>query len=152
VLPATVLPATVPSEPVPAEMVPPSAVPAALPVGLGIDLVDVARFASVLLRRPSIAERLFTHGERSYAATLANPVPSLAARFAAKEAVMKALGVGIGAFDFADLEVQRQPSGEPRLVLTGRAAELAAQRSVRSWLVSLTHTSTSAAAVVVALA
>jgi holo-[acyl-carrier protein] synthase len=133
--------------------VPPATVPTAtVPVGLGIDLVDVARFASVLLRRPSIAERLFTHGERSYAATLANPVPSLAVRFAAKEAVMKALGVGLGAFAFADLEVQREPSGEPRLVLTGRAAELASQRSVRSWLVSLTHTSTSAAAVVVALA
>ena len=126
--------------------------PATVPVGLGIDLVDVARFASVLLRRPSIAERLFTSGERSYAATLANPGPSLAVRFAAKEAVMKALGVGLGAFAFADLEVQREPSGEPRLVLTGRAAELASQRSVRTWLVSLTHTSTSAAAVVVALA
>lgn len=126
--------------------------PATVPVGLGIDLVDVARFASVLLRRPSIAERLFTTGERSYAATLANPGPSLAVRFAAKEAVMKALGVGLGAFAFADLEVQREPSGEPRLVLTGRAAELASQRSVRTWLVSLTHTSTTAAAVVVALA
>ena len=126
--------------------------PATVPVGLGIDLVDVVRFARVLLRRPSIAERLFTSGERSYAATLANPVPSLAVRFAAKEAVMKALGVVIGAFDFADLEVRREASGEPRLVLTGRAAELASQRAVRSWLVSLTHTSTSAAAVVVALA
>jgi len=136
-VPATVLPATLPPT---------------VPVGLGIDLVDVDRFASVLLRRPSIAERLFTQGERSYAANLANPVPSLAARFAAKEAVMKALGVGIGAFDFVDLDVQRQPSGEPRLVLTGRAAALASQQSVRSWLVSLTHTSTSAAAVVVALA
>lgn len=121
------------------------------PVGLGIDLVDVARFADVLVRRPSIAERLFTLGERAYAATLANPTPSLAVRFAAKEAVMKALGVGLGAFAFAELEVQRQPSGEPRLVLTGRAAELASQRSVRTWLVSLTHTSTTAAAVVVAL-
>jgi holo-[acyl-carrier protein] synthase len=146
-------PATVPPATVPPETVPPTAMPpAAVAVGLGIDLVDVARFASVLLRRPSIAERLFTNGERSYAATLANPVPSLAVRFAAKEAVMKALGVGIGAFDFADLEVQREPSGEPRLLLTGRAAELATRRSVRSWLVSLTHTSTSAAAVVVALA
>lgn len=146
--PATALPTAVPPETVPPETVP----PATVPVGLGIDLVDVARFAGVLLRRPSIAERLFTQGERSYAATLANPVPSLAVRFAAKEAVMKALGVGIGAFDFADVEVQRQPSGEPHLVLTGRAAALASQRSVRSWLVSLTHTSTSAAAVVVALA
>jgi holo-[acyl-carrier protein] synthase len=132
--------------------VPATVLPATVPLGLGIDLVDVDRFASVLLRRPSIAERLFTESERSYAATLANPVPSLAARFAAKEAVMKALGVGIGAFDFVDLDVQRQPSGEPRLVLTGRAAALASQQSVRKWLVSLTHTSTSAAAVVVALA
>jgi len=132
---------------------PPATVPpATVPVGLGIDLVDVARFASVLLRRPAIAERLFTAGERSYAATLANPVPSLAVRFAAKEAVMKALGVGLGAFAFADLEVQREPSGEPHLVLTGRAAELASQRSVQAWLVSLTHTSTTAAAVVLALA
>ncbi len=132
---------------------PPATVPpATVPVGIGIDLVDVARFASVLLRRPAIAERLFTAGERSYAATLANPAPSLAVRFAAKEAVMKALGVGLGAFAFADLEVQREPSGEPHLVLTGRAAELASQRSVQTWLVSLTHTSTTAAAVVLALA
>jgi holo-[acyl-carrier protein] synthase len=99
-----------------------------------------------------MVERLFTLGERSYAATLANPVPSLAVRFAAKEATMKALGVGIGAFEFVEVEVQRQPGGQPRLVLIGRAAELASARSVRAWLVSLTHTSANAAAVVVALA
>ena len=80
-------------------------------VGLGIDLVDVARFAAVLARRPKLAERLFTLGERAYAGTFANPAPSLAARFAAKEAAMKALGVGLGAFAFGDVEVQREPSG-----------------------------------------
>ena len=121
------------------------------PLGVGLDLVDVARFATVLARRPSLADRLFTPAERAYAGTLANPVPSLAARFAAKEAVMKALGVGLGAFAFAEVEVRREPGGEPHLVLCGRAAQLASERSVTSWLVSLTHTSTAAAAVVLAL-
>jgi holo-[acyl-carrier protein] synthase len=120
-------------------------------VGVGLDLVDIGRFAAVLARRPSISGRLFTPGERTYAGTLADPVPSLAARFAAKEAVMKALGVGLGAFDFADVEVQRRPSGEPHLVLGGRAAQAASDRAVRRWLVSLTHTATTAGAVVLAL-
>jgi len=121
------------------------------PPGIGVDLVDIGRFAKVLARRPSIVERLFTAGERAYTDSLANPVPSLAARFAAKEAVMKALGVGLGAFAFAEVEVQRRPSGEPVLVLTGRAEQLAEQRGVAHWLVSLTHTATVAAAVVLAV-
>ncbi|MGA3220783.1 MAG: holo-ACP synthase [Acidimicrobiales bacterium] len=121
------------------------------PLGLGLDLVDIGRFGALLARRPSASRRLFTDGERAYAATLANPVPSLAARFAAKEAVMKAMGVGLGAFAFADVEVERQASGQPTLVLTGGAAHLAARRDIRSWLVSLTHTGTVAAAVVIAL-
>ncbi len=123
-----------------------------LVVGLGVDLVEVPRFAGVLARRPAMKERLFTEGELAYAATLANPVPSLAARFAAKEAVMKALGVGIGAFRFTDVDVQRRPSGEPWLSVSGRAAELAAGRGASGWAVSLTHTATAAAAVVLALA
>jgi len=120
-------------------------------VGLGLDLVDIARFGRVLSRRPSISGRLFTDAERAYAGRLSDPVPSLAARFAAKEAVMKALGVGLGAFAFGEVEVQREPSGEPRLALTGGAAALASERGAREWLVSLTHTQTAAAAVVVAL-
>jgi holo-[acyl-carrier protein] synthase len=122
-----------------------------VPLGIGLDLVDVPRFASVLARRPSVRDRLFTEAERTYAGTLADPVPSLAARFAAKEAVMKALGVGLGAFAFGDVEVRREPTGEPRLALSGRAAELASHRAVSSWLLSLSHTSTAAAAVAVAL-
>ena len=122
-----------------------------VPVGLGIDLVDVPRFATVLARRPTIRERLFTPGELSYADSLADPVPSLAARFAAKEAVMKALGVGLGAFAFDEVEVKRQASGEPQLALWGRAARLASEQGVEAWLVSLTHTSAAAGAMVMAL-
>lgn len=122
------------------------------PLAVGLDLVDIARFGAVLARRQRLAERLFTDAERAYAFSLANPVPSLAARFAAKEAVMKAMGVGLGAFSFADVEVRREQSGEPRLALSGQAAVLASEMSATRWLVSLTHTSATAAAVVLALA
>jgi holo-[acyl-carrier protein] synthase len=118
---------------------------------MGVDLVDMERFRQVLQRRPSMSERVFTPGEREYAGSLADPVPSLAARFAAKEAVMKAMGVGLGAFAFHEVEVRRLPSGQPELVLSGAAVRLAAERAVGSWLVSLTHTATAAAAVVLAL-
>lgn len=120
-------------------------------VGLGIDAVEVGRFGRVLDRRPRLAERLFTEEERSHAGRFSDPVPRLAARFAAKEAVMKALGVGIGAFAFRDVEVTRLPGGAPALELGGAAARLAADRLVRSWEVSITHTAAMAEAVVIAL-
>jgi holo-[acyl-carrier protein] synthase len=121
-------------------------------LGLGIDSVDVPRFGQILERRPALAHRLFTAGEQAYAAGLANPVPTLAARFAAKEAVMKALGVGLGAFGWADVEVVRGSGGAPRLVVRGRAAALAAEQAVGGWHLSLTHTATVASAVVAAVA
>jgi holo-[acyl-carrier protein] synthase len=119
-------------------------------LGLGIDSVDIPRFAGVLARRPALAERLFTAAERRYAAGFANPVPTLASRFAAKEAAMKALGVGLGAFGWADVEVERQEGGAPRLAVSGRAASLAAGRGVGGWYLSITHTATVASAVVAA--
>ena len=121
-------------------------------LGFGIDSVDILRFAQVLARRPGLASRLFTPGEQHYAAGLANPVPSLAARFAAKEAVMKALGVGLGAFEWVDVEVTRADSGAPSLVVSGRAATLAADRGITGWHLSLTHTDTVASALVAAVA
>jgi holo-[acyl-carrier protein] synthase len=120
-------------------------------IGLGIDAVDVDRFRVLLARRPLLAQRLFTIGERDYAARLADPAPSLAARFAAKEATMKALGVGLGAFRWWDVEVERSGDGRPSLVLRGAAAALADQQGVESWQVSLTHTASLAEAVVAAL-
>lgn len=119
-------------------------------IGLGTDVVDLARFRTVLARTPAIESRLFTAGERAVAAGRRDPVPALAARFAAKEAVMKALGVGLGAFDWHDVEVRREPSGRPSLHLRGRAAALAAQAGVDGWHVSLSHSDLVATAVAAA--
>jgi holo-[acyl-carrier protein] synthase len=120
-------------------------------LGLGVDVVDIPRFRAVLERRPAMATRLFSTDELAYAATLANPTPTLAGRFGAKEAVMKALGVGIGALDWTDVSVTRQPGGSPELVVRGRAAQLAAERGVAAWEVSISHTSTIASVTVLAL-
>jgi holo-[acyl-carrier protein] synthase len=120
-------------------------------IGLGIDTVDVARFRRVLTRRTGMAERLFTAGERACAARQLDPAPSLAARFAAKEAVMKALGVGIGAFAWTDVEVVRPSGGRPSIVVQGKAASLASNQGVRTWHLSLTHTAALAEAVVAAM-
>jgi holo-[acyl-carrier protein] synthase len=120
-------------------------------IGLGLDAVDIDRFRQALARRPGLAGRLFTIGERAYAEGQSDPAPSLAARFAAKEATMKALGVGLGAFRWQDVEVVRSESGRPSLVVRGAAAALAADQGVGNWHVSLTHTSRLAGAVVAAL-
>lgn len=115
-------------------------------IGLGIDAVDVSRFEQVLARQPRMRDRLFTAGEQLVEAT-----PRLAARFAVKEAVMKALGVGLGAFGWHDVETVRADSGAPELVLRGQAASLAEAGGVTRWVVSITHTDTTAVAVVAAL-
>ena len=119
-------------------------------IGIGIDLVDIERFRRSLERTPSMRTRLFTEIELAYVAPQADPVPSLAARFAAREAVMKALGVGLGAFSFHDVWVERAESGKPSLLLAGRAAELAAHAGVAEWHLSLTHSDVMAAAYVIA--
>ena len=82
-------------------------------VGVGTDLVEVARFRTAMQRTASLADRLFSPDEREYASEQNDPVKSLAARFAAKEAVMKALGVGLGDFEFHDVEVVRARAANP---------------------------------------
>jgi len=120
-------------------------------VGLGTDLVEVARFRLALERRAALPERLFSDDERAYAFRQKDPSKSLAARFGAKEAVMKAMGVGLWKFRFRDVEVVRAASGAPSISLTGRAAEMAAERRIATWHLSLTHTATTAMAVAIAL-
>jgi holo-[acyl-carrier protein] synthase len=115
--------------------------------GVGVDVVDVARFALALARRPRIVERLFTEGEQRDARGRAD---RLAARFAAKEAVMKSFGVGVGAVPWRSIEVAKEPSGRPRVVLHDAAAALAARRGVDAMHLSLTHSDLSAIAMVVA--
>ena len=82
-------------------------------IGIGNDLVDIDRFRRALERTPTLRERLFTEAERSYADARADPTERYAVRFAAKEAVMKALGVGLGEMQMRDIEVQRADSGAP---------------------------------------
>jgi holo-[acyl-carrier protein] synthase len=118
--------------------------------GIGVDAVDIDRFRLSLSRTPSMRERLFTAEELEYVAPKADPVPSLAARFAAREAVMKAMGLGLGAFGFHEVWVTRADSGAPSLVVTGRALELAVDRGITTWHLSLTHSALVAVAHVVA--
>jgi len=120
-------------------------------LGIGADLVELDRFRLALERRPRIGERLFSDEERAYAARFRNPVPHLAARFGAKEAVMKAMSVGLWKFALRDVEVVRLPSGQPIVRLHRRAAELATERGVDSWHLTLTHSESMALAVAVAL-
>lgn len=119
--------------------------------GIGIDAVDIERFRRVLARRPNMRSRLFTSDELASLAARNDDVASLAARFAVREATMKALGVGLGAFDFHDVSVEKDPSGAPSLRVSGRAEELARRNGVEGWHISITHTDTVAMAVVAAL-
>jgi holo-[acyl-carrier protein] synthase len=112
--------------------------------GLGIDLLEIERLERALERHPRLAERLFTAAERDYAAARARPGRHLAARFAAKEAVIKALGLS-GGFKLSEVEIL---AGEPPVVrLRGRMAVAAAGRTVG---ISLTHGRDYAAAVALA--
>jgi holo-[acyl-carrier protein] synthase len=124
-------------------------------VGVGVDAVDVKRFGAILARRPGFAARYFTESEQADARSSADVTESLAARFAAKEAVMKSLGVGLGAFAFTEVEVCRSLSqgftrNAPSIVLHGGAADLADEYGAGSFHVSLTHTTDVAIAFVVA--
>ncbi len=115
---------------------------------IGIDLLEIDRLERALARRPRLAERLFTAEERHYAAGRARPGQHLAARFCAKEAVAKALGMS--AFGFRDIEVVSQGEA-PTVQLHGSAARRAASLGV-DVCVSLTHTRRDAAAVAVTVA
>lgn len=120
-------------------------------VGIGVDAVEIDRFRRSLERTPSMKNRLFTSEELEYVQSQSDPSASLAARFAAREAVMKAMGVGLGAFEFHDVWIQRSESGRPMLAVTGRAQVLARQLGVADWHVSITHTETTAIAYVIAV-
>lgn len=120
-------------------------------IGIGVDLCSVPRMRATLARTPTIAERLFTPGERSYCELRNDPAERFAARFAAKEAVLKAMGLGLGACKWHDIEVQRADSGQPSLWLTGAAAALSAERGIERWLLTMSHTDGVAEAIAVAL-
>lgn len=120
-------------------------------LGTGIDLIEVARIAASFEKFGGrFVNRILLPDEIAYALQHKNPAPFLAARFAAKEAISKAFGTGIGAqLGWHDLEIRRKETGEPFVVLHGKGAALFAARRARQLHLSLTHTENYAAATAV---
>jgi holo-[acyl-carrier protein] synthase len=120
-------------------------------LGIGVDLVECARIQHSLDRfGDKFLHRVFTEGEIAYSKSMKFPARHLAARFAAKEALSKAFGTGIGkAMGWKDIDVHKKPSGEPYVVLAGGAKQLAADRSVTNVLITLSHTDNHAMAMIV---
>lgn len=122
-------------------------------VGIGVDIIEVARIRASLERHGErFYAKICTAGEVEYCSRMRDPAPFFAARFAAKEAVSKALGTGIGsACGWLDIEVRRKASGEPFIVLHGAGAETAKRLGIAQMLVSLSHTEHYACAQAVAV-
>jgi holo-[acyl-carrier protein] synthase len=114
----------------------------------GVDLIEVERVGAAIQRHGQrLLDRVFTPQELE---DCGQQVKSLAARYAAKEAVSKALGTGLGAVGFKDIEIQRGPLGEPVLHLHGNAQALALRLGLTEWAISLSHSDSHAVAFVVA--
>ncbi|GHH78602.1 holo-[acyl-carrier-protein] synthase [Streptomyces sulfonofaciens] len=118
-------------------------------IGVGIDVAEIDRFRASLERTPGLADRLFVAGELLLPSGERRGIASLAARFAAKEALAKCLGAPAG-LRWTDAEIYAEDSGRPRLRVRGTVAARAAELGVRSWHVSLSHDAGVASAVVVA--
>ena len=123
-------------------------------VGHGVDLVAVARIGEMLSKHgEQFLQRCFGLGERAYMEGGRRYHEHLAARFAAKEAAMKALGTGLaGGVTWLDFQVEKDGAGVPVLRIAGRAAELAVAAGIDQWLISLTHIDDAALASVLAVA
>jgi holo-[acyl-carrier protein] synthase len=120
-------------------------------VGTGIDITEVPRIREAIQRHGErFLKRIFTEGEIQYCESKANRIERYAARFAAKEAGMKAIGTGWNhGVRWRDIEVARKPGGRPTLLLHGKAAEFAAKLGATNIALSLTHTEAEAMAQVI---
>src|SRR5437870_6494342 len=121
-------------------------------IGVGIDLVELARFKAAMRRQGApFLEKLFTPAERRYCEGKWNRIAHYTARFAAKEAVLKALGTGwSGGIRWTDVEIARDGSGAVSVRVAGHARKIAAKRKIRRFHLNLTHTEHYAAAVAIA--
>lgn len=122
-------------------------------VGLGVDIVEIARIAAVLQRTPRFKTRVYTADEQAYCEKTASPEIHYATRFAAKEAVLKALGTGFGwgTCDPRNVEVRRNVKGRPYVVLHGPVKEIAREQNITEIPLSLSYTHTDAVACVMAI-
>ena len=120
-------------------------------VGIGNDIIEVARFVRPI-DNDRFLRRCFTDKERDTVQSGGNRVARFAGRFAAKEAVVKAMGTGFLGFWPCEVEIGTEPNGRPSVRLHGKAAQLAAARGITQWEVSISHCRTHATAVALALA
>ncbi len=121
-------------------------------IGIGLDIVEVDRIRQVIRRQPSFVQRVFTEEEIAYCwPAEEHRYRRLAARFAAKEAALKALGIGLRRLKWTDVEIARDALGAPSVRLSARAVAVAAQLGVQRLLVSLSHAKDYAAAQVLAM-
>ena len=121
-------------------------------VGLGVDIVEIERMKRILERTPPFARRVFSCEECCYCDATASPEAHYATRFAAKEAVVKALGTGFSrGIGVRDIEVKRSSKGRPYVVLSGRAKQIAREMGVRELPISLSYTHTDAVACALAI-
>ena len=120
-------------------------------VGLGVDLARASRFTRLLAKeKQGVIARIFTPGELAYSLGMKDPAPHLAARFAAKEAFVKALGLGLrSGMSWQEIEVERNELGAPSLRLFGQAEKHAAQRQVKAIHLSYSHEGDYATATVI---
>ncbi|MDN5345459.1 MAG: holo-[acyl-carrier protein] synthase [Clostridia bacterium] len=118
-------------------------------VSAGIDIIEIERLERAVKRHPRLLARLFTAAEQEYCLSRKQSGASLAARFAAKEAVMKALGDGAGRCAFREIEIARAGEGPPRVVLYGQARQLARELGAGEITVSLSHCRAYATAVAI---
>ncbi len=120
--------------------------------GFGVDIIEIDRIEQVVQRFPKFVDRIFTSKEKSYCLKKPRPASHFALRFAAKEAVAKALGTGINGFSFRDIEVERLKNGKPKVNLMGKARELAEKMGIEEIYLSLSFTRYNAVASCIALA
>lgn len=120
-------------------------------IGIGTDIIEIKRIKNAAEKGKGFLERVFTVGELAYAMQKKDPYPSLAARFAAKEAVMKALGTGFSEISWQDIEVVSNEKGKPVIGLQGGAAEIAGNSGIKQILITLSHSREFATAFAIAV-
>ncbi|MBF0911956.1 MAG: holo-ACP synthase [Atopobiaceae bacterium] len=109
--------------------------------GIGVDMLEIARMEQAIEKRPYFIRRMFTDVERAYCERTARPAEHYAARFAAREAILKALGTGFShGINLQDVSVERDQLGRPRACLTGKAAQIAEEQGVQEIALSISYT------------
>ena len=119
--------------------------------GIGTDIIEIKRIKNAAEKGKGFLERVFLAGELAYAFAKKDPFPSLAARFAAKEAVMKALGTGFQGISWQDIEVVSDEKGKPVIILHGGAARIAGGNGIKQMLITLSHSREFATAFAIAV-